>query len=168
MKRPDYRWLSLAALALGTIVGCAQVEKGLIAPGEDAPEIVAGRWVGGEQPTLEGKIVVVDVFATWCEPCARATPKLVEIYDEFHPHGVEFVALTGQASNEVDDVIHYCKELKVPWVVGMDAMPTIDKLGVSYIPMVVVIGPDGNVISVGDDEPRLRSTLAKAVAKTST
>ena len=58
------------------------ISRGLIAPGEDAPEIVAGRWVGGEQPSLEGKIVVVDVFATWCEPCARATPKLVEIYDD--------------------------------------------------------------------------------------
>jgi thiol-disulfide isomerase/thioredoxin len=157
--------LTSGLLGLLLLAGCGPRLDTLISPGDPAPELVAAEWVGGDAPAADGKILVVDVFATWCGPCAKATPGLVEVYNEFHPRGVEFVAITSEELSDKGLVQAFRQHFSVPWAVGMDAGDTIQQLGVSYIPMIVVIGPDGKVLSVGDDEPRLRSTLSKALAQ---
>ncbi len=137
---------------------------GLIAPGDAAPELKASQWVGGDAPDVAGKIVVVDVFATWCAPCIETTPALIEVYREFEKHGVVFVSLTTEDGNSRREVEAFRDQMNVPWTVGIDAGETVRKLGVVAIPVLIVIGPDGKVISVGDDEKKLRSTLSRAVA----
>lgn len=161
-RMPQRKLACLLTLLLAA--GCTPPSGGLlIAPGAQAPELVAREWVGGE-PTTAGKIVVVDVFATWCVPCAQATPGMIEVYNEFHPQGVEFVALTSEERDEIGKVKQFVSDLGVPWPVGVGAEETLQQFGVKYIPMVFVIGPDGKILSVGDDEPRLRETLGKALA----
>lgn len=153
--------VALVALLLFTFGGEA---PGLIAPGEPAPEIKAGQWVGGERPDLAGKIVVVDVFATWCKPCIKTTPALIDVYEEFQQHGIVFVSLTAEDGNARPEVEAFREQMNVPWVIGLDAGETLAQIGVPAIPLLVVIGPDGKVISVGGDDRSLRNVLSQAVA----
>jgi len=69
-----------------------------IAVGDLAPEF-SGMTIDGEivaLSDLDGKLVVVNVFASWCGPCRVETPHLVEIYDELDRDEVEFVGLNLQ------------------------------------------------------------------------
>lgn len=150
-------------LAVAITAGCMQPKGLLIAPGAQAPAMQAAEWVGG-QPETAGKLVVVDVFATWCPPCQEATPQLVKVYEEFHPKGVEFLALTSEELHDMPAVEKFVQHFGVQWPVGVSAGETIQQLGVKYIPTVIVIGPDGKVVSVGDNETQLRTTLGKALA----
>jgi thiol-disulfide isomerase/thioredoxin len=163
MHNSTLAWKFVALLGLSLAVGCLQPYGLLITPGTKAPELMAAEWVG-DVPDTEGKIVVVDVFGTWCPPCQKATPGLIKVYDEFHPQGVEFLALTSEETSEINKVKEFVEHFGVPWSIGVGAGRTIDQLGVTAVPTMIVIGKDGKVISVGDDEPRLRDTLAKAVA----
>lgn len=69
-----------------------------IAVGDLAPEF-SGTTIDGQTVALsdlDGKLVVVNVFASWCGPCRAETPHLVEIYDELDRDEVEFVGLNLQ------------------------------------------------------------------------
>src|SRR6056297_3351124 len=64
---------------LGSIEG-----RGGLAVGKPAPEIQAAGWVNGSPPdVLSGKVIVVDAWATWCLPCKKKAPDLVETYQKF-------------------------------------------------------------------------------------
>lgn len=159
----------LAAVAVIALLGVLLFTfggkmPGVIQPGEAAPDITAGQWVGGERPDLTGKIVVVDVFATWCVPCIKTTPALIEVYEEFVEHDVVFVSLTAEDGNARREVEAFREQMNVPWTIGIDAGETMAKIGVPALPLLVVIGRDGRVLSVGGDDHSLRAVLSQAVA----
>ncbi|MGB3699656.1 MAG: TlpA disulfide reductase family protein [Anaerolineales bacterium] len=69
-----------------------------IAVGDLAPDFT-GTTVDGQAITLSelsGKLVVVNVFASWCGPCRAETPHLVEIYKQLDRDRVEFIGLNFQ------------------------------------------------------------------------
>lgn len=73
-----------------------------IAVGDLAPEF-SGTTIDGKAVSLsdlDGKLVVVNVFASWCGPCRVETPHLVEIYNEIDKDEVEFVGLNLQETSE--------------------------------------------------------------------
>ena len=43
---------------------------------------------------LNGKVVIVDFWATWCEPCKKSFPKLQELYVKYKASGLQIIALS--------------------------------------------------------------------------
>ena len=73
-----------------------------IAVGDLAPDFT-GTTVDGQTVSLseqKGKLVVVNVFASWCGPCRVETPHLVELYNELDNDQVEFIGLNLQETPE--------------------------------------------------------------------
>ncbi|MEM6786113.1 MAG: TlpA disulfide reductase family protein [Myxococcota bacterium] len=71
--------------------------------GSKAPEVL-GEALMGEGPTTvadaAGKILIVDFWATWCDPCRDSLPKYQEIVDKYEGD----VAVIGVSVDEADDV----------------------------------------------------------------
>ena len=70
--------------------------------GDIAPDF-SGTTIDGQTVSmsdLDGKLVVVNVFASWCGPCRVETPHLVEVYNELDRNEVEFVGLNLQETPE--------------------------------------------------------------------
>jgi peroxiredoxin len=83
-----------AAELLGLSVG--------IAVGELAPDFT-GTTVDGQTITLsdlKGKLVLLNVFASWCGPCRVETPHLVEVYNTIDRDKFEFIGLNLQETPE--------------------------------------------------------------------
>ena len=54
--------------------------------------------VGGKPlfiPSLKGKVVLLDFWATWCPPCRASLPHLVELYKQYHSQGLEVVGISN-------------------------------------------------------------------------
>lgn len=88
---PESRWRMMAAVLLvggGLLLGGAVVFRGLFSGGSEGASKgtdvsrVAFRDAAGNRRTLadfKGKVVLVDVWATWCPPCRKSLPEVAEL-----------------------------------------------------------------------------------------
>lgn len=119
---------------------------------------IAGADAAGKPLSLsdfagKGKYVLIDFWASWCGPCRREIPFLVEIDKNYADKGVQVVGINvwdkkDAALNAVEQM-----GIKYPVIYTEDNTAT-DDYGVSGIPQILLIGPDGTILKRnlrGDD-----------------
>lgn len=66
-----------------------------------------------------GKVLVINLWATWCGPCRNETPELVRLYKEYQSQGLEVIALsTEDPVRSAESVEQFVREYKVNYPVG--------------------------------------------------
>jgi len=73
-----------------------------VAIGQPAPDFTLDTPEGTPMSlsSLKGQVVVIDFWASWCGPCRRENPHMVELYNELHPKGVEFFGVSLDENKE--------------------------------------------------------------------
>jgi len=71
--------------------GGDEIAAGELAADFNLPDL-AGNTVS--LSSLRGKVVFLNVWATWCGPCRRVMPDLVETYKQYHDQGFEIVGIS--------------------------------------------------------------------------
>ncbi len=66
---------------------------------------LTGRRITQDDPRLKGKVVLVDIFGSWCVTCHEATPDLLELYREYHPRGLEILGLGYEVTGDTTSTI---------------------------------------------------------------
>jgi len=99
------------------------------------------------------KVVVLNIWATWCGPCRQEMPELVKMSNEYKSRGLVVLGL-ATTYNERNDQAHvkeYIQSQNVPykiiWDDGTLAMPLVEAVkGRSVIPQSFVISRDGRIV----------------------
>ncbi|MDR0661355.1 MAG: AhpC/TSA family protein [Prevotellaceae bacterium] len=96
----------------------------------------------------KGKYVLVDFWATWCAPCKKEAPTLIELYNKYKDKGFEIVSIS--LDEKKDDWLKSIKEWEMPWIHMSDLGGFKGNAAQSYmvkaIPYMVLISPDGKII----------------------
>jgi len=97
----------------------------------------------------KGKVLVVNFWATWCEPCRREIPEFIELQDEFRDQGLLFI---GIALDKKSKVRQFSKEVGVNYPIligGIEAMELAEAAGNRYavLPFTVIFNRNGEITS---------------------
>lgn len=133
---------------MATPVMPAAAETNRIAPAFTLPRLGGGDL---QLADLKGKVVVVNFWGTWCEPCKSETPALEAAYQQLHSQGVEFVGVNlrhqealGAAGDA--DVANFAKKYGVTYPIVFDTKGEISqKYQISPIPVSYFLDPQGNI-----------------------
>jgi len=96
----------------------------------------------------KGKVVVLDFYATWCEPCRAETPRLVELQRQYAAQGLQVIGLNVGGADDREQVPAYAKEFGIQYPL---AFPD-DELADGYladnqnIPQAFVFDRDGKMV----------------------
>jgi thiol-disulfide isomerase/thioredoxin len=99
----------------------------------------------------KGKIVVINLWASWCGPCRVETPELIEMSKEYKSQGVEFVGLTTKGNDpDIEPIKEFVREQQVPyktvWDDGRFAGPLTQAVRArAVIPQSFVLLRDGSI-----------------------
>lgn len=133
-----------------------------LTPGNSSPTFTYENHKGGETSLadLKGKIVYVDVWATWCGPCKREIPYLKEVEAEYHGKEIAFVSISIDVKKDYDAWRNMVNEKELG---GIQLMADNDwkskfvtDYGIKGIPRFILIDAEGNIVN--SDAPRPSST----------
>jgi peroxiredoxin len=149
------RKLTLILLALAICAGAFfvgrskfRVQKMNSANGAVAPDFTLPD-LSGNPLTLSsyrGKVVLLDFWATWCDPCRDEIPRFVELQEKYRDRGLQIVGVSMDDTPE--PVREFQEKFKMNYVIVMGNA----KLGELYggilgLPVAFLIGPDGRIHS---------------------
>jgi thiol-disulfide isomerase/thioredoxin len=133
--------------------------------GHPAPDFTVNLWNGtpGEKihlAALHGKVVVVNFWASWCDPCHSEAPILASVAHQYAAKGVVFLGVALETPST--DGLNFIHQYHVPY----DCGPAPDSLAVAYaltgIPVTVTINTQG-VIEGQIDGPVTAAALESAI-----
>jgi len=112
--------------------------------------------------SIKGKYILIDFWASWCGPCRKANPDLVQIYSEYHNLGFEIVgvSLDDDASRWKQAIV----DDKLIWPQMSDLKGWQNEGAAAYairsIPQSIIIDDQGFIVNKNLNPDELRAFLA--------
>ena len=123
------------------------------------PDVEGGR-VTQDDPRLKGKVVLVDIFGSWCVTCHDATPDLIRFWREYRPRGFEILGIgyevTGDSAVDMPQIRRFRDKFGIPWTLLYGGISVVEETaatlpqlrGFTAYPTTLFLGRDGRIREV--------------------
>lgn len=104
---------------------------------------------------FEGKVVILDFMATWCEPCKDEMEHLKEVYNNYAESKVQIISIDVTEAETNDQLRKFKEDYGDDWIYAIDTEGDVENdYSVGSIPVIVLIDQDGDIRFeyVGSDE----------------
>ncbi|NQV37518.1 MAG: TlpA family protein disulfide reductase [Candidatus Marinimicrobia bacterium] len=125
--------------------------------------------LGGKKATLSELVkngpVVIDFWATWCEPCKKEMVHLEKIYKKYKDQGLTILAISQDSPRSLSKVKSYIRSKQYTFTVGLDPNQQVGmKLNAKVLPTTIIIDQNMNIMSthqgyIPGDEKKLEEEI---------
>jgi thiol-disulfide isomerase/thioredoxin len=121
-----------------------------------------------DEKSLDGKVVLLDFWATWCSPCIGEFPHLKKLYEKYHKKGFEIIGYN--VDSDLKKLTKYLKQNPLPWKTlskettkqTKESLPLLSSYyGVKKLPVVLLRDQSGNTILLDAHGQKLDEILEK-------
>ena len=152
--------------------GISTAKKGQRAAAPD----LSGKTVGGQQldvASYKGKVVVLNVWGSWCAPCRAEAPGLEKVYESLKAKGVQFVGINTRDTS-VQNAVAFEKQMGVTFPSLYDPTGKLmlrfkkGTLNPQAVPSTLVLDREGGIAArslAALSEDKLRSMIAPVLAE---
>lgn len=134
------------------------------------PIQIVGTMIDGKPfdwKTYQGKVVLIDFWATWCGPCRAELPNLQKLHAQYSRRGFEIVSISVDEDRAKLDA--FLQQTPMPWVVlhgekGQNA--TAKYYGVNAVPTTILVDRSGRVVSLDTRGKKLEEKLTQLMGQT--
>ena len=153
MLRKRFLFLSLAAVGL---VGCNQHPTGRPQPKQD---VIAAGEIGSRLPEfsvkdlrgreisssdLRGKVLLIDFWATWCQPCKKEMPGYQKLLERYGTRGMAVVGFKFDTMRDLEDPVQFANRIGVRYPLAVAADDLKQKFGgIEGLPTTLLYDRDG-------------------------
>ncbi len=111
---------------------------------------------------INGKMAILDLWATWCSPCIAKSREMIPVYNEYKDKGFTIIGVAGEFKN-TDRLLKFLKEEKLPWLnlVELDRKNNIwQKYGVGGAGGgIFLIDKNGEILAINPTAEEVRKEL---------
>ena len=131
--------------------------------GQPAPALVVPELNGQtfDLSALRGKVVVINFWATWCQPCRQEMPALNAFYRQYHSQGVEMIGISADRPHERSTVAAVMQSFNYPAAM-LDDVKDDDFGDPDSLPVTFII--DGNGIVRAKFTPEVTLATEKSLS----
>lgn len=95
--------------------------------------------------SYRGRVVLLDFFATWCDPCVAQIPNLKSLRSEFGEGLVIISISVSPPTDTVGKLQQFRQEYEINWIIARDTVEISYEYDVQLIPTLVIIDQEGHI-----------------------
>ena len=145
----------LIIMAALLALGCGIMARGFLTPAEQTSPATLPDFnlpdVSGKQHNIsewQGKIRVINFWATWCPPCLKEIPEFMALQKQYAAKGLQFI---GIAVDDQEPVAEYLASTKINYPIligGLTGIALANQLGnrVDAVPFTLIVNRQGQIM----------------------
>lgn len=142
------------APAINEALGAQDKRLGVVGQNIDLTGLVDFDGKAIDWSGYKGKVVLIDFWATWCNPCLKEIPNIRQVYSDFQSKGFEVISIS--MDDDLAPARQYLTSNPFPWKTYHGDDPNAlgfksalaKRLGITAIPFLVLVDADGKVAAV--------------------
>ena len=143
-----------------------------VQPGQPAPDFTLAQPDGTKLTLsdLRGKVVIVDFWASWCQPCRASFPAMMEFYGKYKDKGLEILGVSNDSSH--DSWKKAIADDGITWMQVVDEFPIKNHpakvatlYAIPYLPTLVLIDREGTIVAHNIEKHDLESRVNELLNK---
>ena len=134
-------WLKISIGGLALLLASGNAAADGWEPGMEVPSLDEYS-LSGDVPSLEGKVTLIDFWASWCAPCKAAFPEMEKLYQEFGDEGFQIIAVSVDQKER--SMQQFLDRRKPTFTTVHDAsQKLVEKAGIQVMPTSFMIDKQG-------------------------
>lgn len=140
--------VACAALLLAGLIACSERKAQSFQPGQVFPPVPLVSLTGGASAlpeTLRGRALVINFWATWCEPCRKEMPSLERLHQQIDPAKLAVIGVSVDTDLNLAREFLHQYALTFPNYSDSTQKLARDSLKIQAFPVTFLVAADGTV-----------------------